>query len=88
MGSNSIRGHCSWLGPVVDLGWEQDLVKPLCFWLKGRSDPVLLWGAAVWMDLGAVSSVAGGEGRAGGGCGMNTVLGDPLLTSSAQCPSL
>lgn len=63
MGPNSIRGHCSWLCAAVGLGWEQELIKPLWFWLKGRSDPVLLWRAAVWMGLGAVSSTA--VGRAG-----------------------
>lgn len=51
MGQNSIGGHCGWL---CAMGWEQELIKPPWFWVKGRSDPVLLCTAAVWMGLGAV----------------------------------
>lgn len=88
MGPKSIWGHCSWLCPAMDLGWEQELIKLLWSWFKGKSDPTLLWRAAVLMGLGAVSSRAGGEGRAGRGCGMDTASGGPLLTSSAQHPCL
>lgn len=61
MGPNSIGGHCGWLC-ATGWGWEQELIKPLWFWVKGRSQTLFC------VD-GSGSSMAGGKAGQDGAVG-------------------